>query len=352
MTIYYIQILILLFLLLFQPVEVLLTPKRYGIKHSNSFTWTLLMSLITVTTTSFQPFENSMQNVALMAMFLLILIGAATSGYYFSGQLYHIADVTGLNLKVILKKAVESAGLIIEATEVVEDNKKSTLKIIGSKKKIEIELKEKFLTNQTYYQIKFGRWLDRKSKDLILDYISEHLSQFELPEKKKRYVIVESVLFMGILVVLLGTLNTKLLQETSYAVFEEGMPEMMEVTIFDKRITDVKENQTFSITNPEVLKAFYDAFSDAEMWNYRNLQPGNLNENAYFLVRYGDLQQSIYVMNSGSYLYIPYDEIEEVSPLKKFMVSFYRLYGKKEGIYYSLYYDFDELTYARELLAR
>lgn len=352
MTIYYIQILIIIFLLLFQPLEVLLTPKRYGIKHSNSFSWTLLMSLVTVTTASFQPFENSIQNIALMIGFLMILIGAAATGYYFSGQLYHIADVKGLNLKDILQKAIDSAGLILETTEVVEDNKKNTLKIKGSKKQIEIELKEKFISNHTYYQIKFGRWFDRKSKDTILDYICEHLSQFELPEKKKRYVMAESVVFMAILVVLLGTLNMRMLQETSYAVFEEGMPETVEVTVFDKRITEVKENQTFSVSKPEIINAFYESFSDAEMWNYKNLQPENLENKAYFLVRYGTLQQSIYVMNNGSYLYIPYDEIKETSPLANIMVTLYRLYGKKEGIYYSLYYDFDELTFARELFAK
>ncbi|HAS75023.1 MAG TPA: hypothetical protein DCS67_12835 [Clostridiales bacterium UBA8960] len=352
MTTYYIQIIILGFLLFLQPIEVLLTPKRYGIKHSNSLSWAALASLFSVSTTSFNAFEDTTQNIALMIVFFLFLITVAVSSHYFSGQVYHITDVAGINLKRTLQKAVASTGLVIEESEVLEDNKINTFLIKDSKKKIEIELKEKFISNQTYYHIKFGRWLDRKSREDILEYISEHLSQFELPEKGKRYVIMESVIFMSILVVLLGFINTKMLQESTYTVFEGGIPETLEVTVFDKRITDMKENHSFTISDPEIVKPFYESFSSAEMWNYRNYVPENVNESAYYLIRYGELEQSIFVMSNGSYLYISYDEIKDISPLTNAMVSFYKLYGKKEGLYYSLHYDFNALQRARELFAR
>lgn len=352
MTTYYIQIIILVLLLLFQPIEVLLTPKRHGIRHSNSFSWTVLASLFSVSTTSFTAFESTVQNISWMIGFFLFLITIAVAGHYFSGQMYKITDVAGVNLKRTLQKAVASSGLVIDETEVVEDNKKNTFNIKDSKKKIEIELKEKFISNETYYYIKFGRWFDRKSRESILDYISEHLSQFELPEKGKRFVVMESVLFMAVLVVLLGIINTKMLQEDTYAVFEDGRPELIEVTIFDKNITDVKQNKEITISDPEFIESFYASFSNAGMRNNRSYQPQSLQDNAYYEFRYGELQQSIYVLSHGSYLYIPYEEIKALSPLKNMMVTFYRLYGKKDGVYYTLYYDFNELQRANELFKR
>lgn len=352
MTTYYIQIIILVLLLLFQPIEVLLTPKRHGVRHSNSFSWTVLASLFSLSTTSFNSFENTMQNIAWMIMFFVFLLTVAVVGHYFHGQVFKITDVAGVNLKKTLQKAVASAGLAIEETEVVEDNKKNTFIIKDSKKKIEIELKEKFITNETYYHIKFGHWFDRKSRDEILDYISEHLSQFELPEKERRFVVVESVFFMALLIVLLGFINTKMLQETTYEVFEDGIPESIEVTIYDKNITEVKQNKVYTVSEPEVIKAFYESFSKGDMWHNSQYKPGALGDNVYIQIRYGEMQQCIYLLSHASYLYIPYEEIKEISPLTNVMVTFYRLYGKKEGNYYRLSYEFNPLQRANELFKR
>ena len=352
MTTNYIQIFILVLLLLFQPIEVLLTPKRHGIRHSNSFSWTVLASLFSVSTTSFNAFESTVQNITWMIGFFLFLITIAVAGHYFSGQVYKISDVAGVNLKKTLQKAVASSGLVIDETEVVEDNKKNTFNIKDSKKKIEIELKEKFISDETYYHIKFGRWFDRKSRESVLDYISEHLSQFELPERGKRFIVMESVLFIAILVVLLGFINTRMLQETTYEVFEDGMPESIEVTIFDRNISEVKQNEEFTISEPKVIEAFYDSFSKGDMWHNRHYKPEVLGDNVYIQIRYGEMQQNIYLLSHASYLYIPYDEIKDVSPITKAMVAFYRLYGKKDGNYYRLSYEFNALQRANELFKR
>ena len=350
MATYQIQIVLLALILLYQPLEILFTRKRYGMRTVNSFSWTLLFSLFSLSTMPLNPFQNTYDVMALIVILLLGLMTILLINKTISGNSFKVSDVSGVNLAVVLKKALESIGLKVSDTVVLEENRKSELLIDGSKKKVYIELKEAPFSKQFYYILRFDRWYDGRSKKEILDYLSEYLSQFELPKKRRVFVIVEAMLFVGVTIFLLGALNSKMLHEASYQVFDESNPpECIKLIEFDRRISDNKRHENRLITDPLVTKRFYEGFSKAGMHRIQNMDQKILMDNTYYQVTYGQLPKSIYVKPSSSYLYIPFETIKKMSPQKKIMVSFYEIYSKNEGLYFKLNYDFNPLAKAREL---
>jgi len=177
------------------------------------------------------------------------------------------------------------------------------------------------------------------------------MTQFELPKKKIGIKLFEAALFVVVLVVLLGFFNTKWLKETQYAIFEEeSMPEVLNVTSFDKRIVEVKQDEQLLISDPAVIKSFYEDFSDGYMYLNTSDELADFIAKTHYLITYGKLSQSIYVTSDHCYMYIPFDAIRETSTVKRLMVDFYRLYSKKEGFLYYLNYDFSELQTMRALI--
>ncbi len=349
MTAFQIHIIFLIMLFLYQPLEILLTRKRYGIYHANSFPWALVASLFSLSTLTLQPQPNSESTLPMIGFLLAIVIIVIVSKII-NGFSYKVVDVAGLNLKLTLQKAIESTGMKVSEIDVVSDNKKNDFKIADSKKRISIEIKEKFLSKETYYILKFDRWVDRKSRHDILEYISDQMTRFELPEKKMSFKLIEAAVFVVVLIVLLGFFNARWLNETHYAIFDdEGMPGVLNVTAFDKRIVEVKQDERLLISDPEIIKSFYEEFSDTYMYLNTHEEIEDIQATAYYQITYGNLSQSIFVISNDSYMYIPFDAIRETSPVKRIMVDFYRLYGKKDGLLYSLSYDFNELQIIRQL---
>lgn len=157
-------------------------------------------------------------------------------------------------------------------------------------------------------------------------------------------------MFVLVTIFLLGALNSKMLHEASYQVFDESTPpDCIKVVEYDRRISDVKRHENRLITDPLVTKRFYEGFSKAGMHRATHLDKKLLVDNAYYQVTYGQQPKSIFVKSNVSYLYIPFETIKEMSLQKKVMVSFYELYSKNEGVYFMLYYDFNPLAKAREL---
>ena len=350
MTAFQIHIIFLIMLFLYQPLEILLTRKRYGIYHANSFPWALVASLFSLSTLTLQPQPNSESTLPMIGFLLAIVIIVMVSKIM-NGYSYKVVDVAGLNLKLTLQKAIESTGMKVSEIIVVTDNKKNDYIIADSKKRMSIEIKEKLLSKETYYILKFDRWVDRKSRHDILDYISDQMTRFELPKKKMSIKLIEAATFVAVLIVLLGFFNAKWLQETPYDIFEgEGMPVVLNVTVFDKRIVEVKQDETFMISDPAIIKSFYDDFSDGYMYLNTYEELADLSAKTHYQITYGNLSQSIYVTAEGCYMYIPFDAIRETSTVKRLMVDFYRLYGKKEGLLYSVSYEFYGLQTMRALM--
>jgi hypothetical protein len=351
MTAFQIQIIIVILLFMYQPLEILLTRRRYGISHANSLPWAFVVPLYSLSSLRLQPLEQTAENLMLMSGVILAIVIIVMVTKLIYGHAYKVVDVAGLNLKNTLEKAIEVTGMKVSEIVVVSENKKNDFILADSKKHVSIELKEKFLSKETYYIVKFDRWVDRKSRHEILDYISEYMTQFELPKKKMGIKLFEAALFVVVLVVLLGFFNTKWLNETQYAIFdEEGMPEVLNVTAFDKRIVEVKEDEKLLISDPAIIKSFYQDFSDGYMYLNTYEEMADLHATAYYQITYGNLSRSIFVLSNNSYMYIPFDTIRETSLLNQIMVDFYRLYSKKEGLLYSVSYEFNELQAMRELL--
>lgn len=350
MATYQIQIVLLALLLLYQPLEILFTRKRVGIRTVNSFSWTLLLSLFSVSTMPLSAFQNTYELMVLIVVFLLGLATILVINKTISGNSFKVSDVSGVNLSVVLKKAIESIELKVADTVFLEDNRKSELLIDGSKRKVCIEQKETPFSKQYYYILRFDRWYDGRSKREILDYLSDHLSQFDLPKRKRGFLIAEAMVFVAVTILFLAALNSKVLHETSYQVFDESNPpECIKLIEYDRRISDNKRHENRLITDPLVTKRFYEGFSKAGMRRIKNMDQKILTDNTYYQVTYGQLPKSIYVKPSVSYLYIPLETIKEMSVQKKIMVSFYELYSKNEGFYFMLNYDFNPLAKAREL---
>ena len=74
MTPFHIQILIIIMLFLYQPLEILLTRKRYGIYHANSFPWAIVASLLSLSNLRLQPYEQNTENLMVMIGFILAIM--------------------------------------------------------------------------------------------------------------------------------------------------------------------------------------------------------------------------------------------------------------------------------------
>ena len=157
MTPFHIQILIIIMLFLYQPLEILLTRKRYGIYHASSFPWAIVASLLSLSNLRLQPEEQNTENFMVMIGFILAIMIILMVTKIIYGYSYKVVDVAGMTLKQTLQKAIESTGMKVSEIDVVADNKKNDFRIADSKKRMSIEIKEKFLSNETYYI------LDRKS---------------------------------------------------------------------------------------------------------------------------------------------------------------------------------------------
>lgn len=105
MATYQIQILLLVLLLLYQPLEILFTRKRHGICNVNSFSWTLLLSLFSVSTLPQSLFQNTYDVMVLIVILLLGLMTILVINKTISGNSFKVSDVSGVNLSVVLKKA-------------------------------------------------------------------------------------------------------------------------------------------------------------------------------------------------------------------------------------------------------
>jgi hypothetical protein len=351
MTPFHIQILFIILLFMYQPLEILLTRKRHGIYHASSFPWAFVASLLSLSNLRLQPEEQNTEYFMAMIGLILAIVIIVVVTKIFNGYSYKVVDVAGLNLKITLQKAIESTGMKVSEIDVVADNKKNDFIIANSKRRMSIEIKEKFLSNETYYILKFDRWVDRKTRHDILDYISEQMTHLELPKKKMRFKLIEAALFIAVLIVALGFFNARWLQDTKYAIFEdEGMPEVLNVTAFDKRIVQVKQDKTIMISDPTIIQSFYEEFSDGYLYLNTSDELSDFSNKTYYRISYGKLSQSIYVTSDRCYMYITFDAIRETSTVNRLMVDFFRLYSKKEGLLYYLNYDFSELQAMRTLL--
>ncbi len=162
--------------------------------------------------------------------------------------------------------------------------------------------------------------------------------------------MIVAALFVAVLIILLGFFNARWLKETHYAIFEEeGMPEVLHVTAFDKRIVQVKEDEQLLISDPAIIKSFYEEFSDAYKYLNTHGEIDDFSAKTYYQITYGNLSKTIYVTADHCYMFISFEAIRETSPVKRLMVDFYRLYGKREGLLYTLIYDFDELQIIKQL---
>ena len=122
-----------------------------------------------------------------------------------------MAELDGFDLTNAIKKAVEANGFVIEKVAFNQATDKTTYEIADCNKSISFELKEKITSDERFYCLSFIRWADRGSKNAILDAISEDMSSYEIPKKRKKYLLLEMVLFMMGVLVLLGVINSRML---------------------------------------------------------------------------------------------------------------------------------------------